>query len=123
MMGWVNSSSPSRIYGMLGADGMLDGRRIIGAEMIADATRLRFRGTDAASGRPVAVAAGFQVESPAFVSAPLQSFGHGGWGGSTDFCDPDAKLGFGYVTNSMLAFDDGIDRRRKTLIEAVYDCL
>ncbi|MES0187488.1 hypothetical protein NKK48_22705 [Mesorhizobium sp. C386A] len=42
----------------------------------------------------------------------------GGWGGALGFADPGAGVGFGYVTNRMLGFDDstpqGVD-------DAVYD--
>jgi hypothetical protein len=33
-----------------------------------------------------------------------------------------AGVGYGYVTNRMLGFDD-VDPRRKVLIDAVYDAL
>ncbi|MER8904563.1 hypothetical protein ACYG9R_05120 [Mesorhizobium sp. RSR565B] len=46
----------------------------------------------------------------------------GGWGGALGFADPGAGVGFGYVTNRMLGFDD-VDPRRKVLIDAVYDAL
>ena len=34
-----------------------------------------------------------------------------------------AGIGFGYVTNRMLGFDDEVDPRRKVLIDAVYESL
>ncbi|MES0092811.1 hypothetical protein [Mesorhizobium sp. M0030] len=43
-------------------------------------------------------------------------------GGALGFADPGAGVGFGYVTNRMLGFDD-VDPRRKVLIDAVYDAL
>lgn len=60
-------------------------------------------------------AAGFQLDDAAYASrASLR------WrlGGALGFADPGAGVGFGYVTNRMLGFDDstpqGVD-------DAVYD--
>ena len=50
-------------------------------------------------------------------------FGHTGWGGSTAFADPARRLGFAYVTNRLLGFDDGVDPRRARLLDAVYAAL
>lgn len=49
-------------------------------------------------------------------------FGHSGAGGSIGFADPDYGLGFGYITN-RLGSRTWMDRRARTLIEAVYDVL
>lgn len=68
-------------------------------------------------------AAAFQLEDAAYASrASPQTLDHGGWGGALGFADPSAGVGFGYVTNRMLGFDD-VDPRRKVLIDAVYDAL
>lgn len=51
-----------------------------------------------------------------------RGFGHPGAGGCLGFADPDAQLGFGYVTHRMgqsLLIDD----RAVRLIEATYHCL
>jgi len=89
-------------------------------ETIAEAARPRVRGIDESFGGPTAFAAGFQIDSPLTGKG---AFGHSGWGGSYGFADPAVGVGFAYVTNRMLGFDDGIDLRRKALIEAVYACL
>jgi CubicO group peptidase (beta-lactamase class C family) len=82
------------------------------------------RGIDDSFGTPTAFAAGFQIEDDTYAGlASAQTFGHSGWGGAFAFADPEATLGFGYVTNRMLGFDDGIDPRRRALIEAVYAAL
>ncbi len=93
------------------------GARIITRETIAEVARPRVRGIDESFGGPTAFAAGFQIDNPLTGKA---AFGHSGWGGSYAFADPAAKLGFAYVTNRMLGFDDGIDPRRKAVIDAVY---
>ena len=50
------------------------------------------------------------------------AFGHPGAGGSLGFCDPDAKVGFGYVTNTMGPYVL-MDPRAVALSQAVYRCL
>ena len=51
-----------------------------------------------------------------------QVFGHPGAGGCLGFADPDARLGFGYVTTRMKLEVAG-DERQKALIDATYACL
>jgi len=122
--GQATAAALARIYGMMAAGGTLDGRRMIGRDAIVEATRPRVRGVDESFASPSAFAAGWQIEDPVYAGrASSRTFGHTGWGGAIGFADPEARLGFGYVTNRMLGFDDGIDPRRKALIEAVYDCL
>jgi len=93
---------------------------LIRRETIAEAARPRVRGIDESFGSPTAFAAGFQIDNP---MTGKGAFGHTGWGGSYGFADPAARIGFAYVTNRMLGFDDGIDPRRKALIDAVYQSL
>ena len=113
----------ARVYGMMATGGTWEGRTLISRAAIEDAARPRFRGTDESFAAPAVVAAGFQMEDPTYASrASPQTFGHGGWGGALGFADPGAGIGFGYVTNRMLGFDD-LDPRRKVLIDAVYNAL
>jgi hypothetical protein len=49
------------------------------------------------------------------------SFGHPGSGGSVAFGDPDAAVGFGYVTN-LLSFRIG-EPRASNLAAALVACL
>ena len=114
--GQSTAAALARIYGMMAAGG----GGIVARDTIAEAARPRVRGIDESFGSPTAFAAGFQIDNPLTGAG---SFGHSGWGGSYAFADPAAKLGFAYVTNRMLGFDDGIDLRRKALIDAVYRCL
>jgi len=113
----------ARIYGMMAAGGSLEGKALIGRAAIEEAARPRFRGMDDSFALPAAFAAGYQIEDPVYAGlASAQTFGHTGWGGAVGFADPGAGVGFGYVTNRMLGFDD-VDPRRKVLIDAVYDAL
>ncbi|NUS22516.1 MAG: beta-lactamase family protein [Mesorhizobium sp.] len=113
----------ARIYGVMAAGGAFEGRPLIGRAAIEEAARPRFRGIDDSFALPAAFAAGYQIEDPVYGGrASPQTFGHTGWGGAVGFADPGAAVGFGYVTNRMLGFDD-LDPRRKALIDAVYDAL
>ncbi|WP_217577844.1 serine hydrolase domain-containing protein [Mesorhizobium sp. GbtcB19] len=113
----------ARIYGMMAAGGTFEGKPLIGRAAIEEAARPRFRGIDDSFALPAAFAAGYQIEDPVYGGrASPQTFGHTGWGGAVGFADPGAGVGFGYVTNRMLGFDD-VDPRRKALIDAVYDAL
>jgi CubicO group peptidase (beta-lactamase class C family) len=122
--GQGSAAALARIYGALANGGGLDGRRVISASGIDAAIAPRFRGIDDSFGGPSAFAAGFQIDDPHYAGrAGSRSFGHNGWGGAMGFADPDAGVGFGYVTNRMLGFDDGIDPRRRDVIAALYDAL
>lgn len=52
-----------------------------------------------------------------------RAFGHGGWGGSYAFADPEAGLGVAYVMNRMLGFGNDPDPRRIRLLDALYGAL
>ncbi|WP_395021944.1 serine hydrolase domain-containing protein [Dongia sp.] len=114
--GQATAAGLAKIYGAMASGGA----GLIGPDAIREAARPRVRGIDESFGSPTAFAAGFQIDSPL---TPAAAFGHSGWGGSYGFADPEARLGFALVTNRMLGFDDGIDPRRKSVIDAVYACL
>jgi CubicO group peptidase (beta-lactamase class C family) len=118
--GQADARALATIYGSLvGADPPL-----ISRHGLTDATRPRFDGVDASDGTPAAYGAGFRLKDPCYgAKASRSTFGHTGWGGTLAFADPDARLGFAYVTSHMLGFDDGVDPRRQRLVEAVYDAL
>jgi CubicO group peptidase (beta-lactamase class C family) len=98
---------------------------LLSPSTLREATRLRYEGPDAVFNMDTAWSAGFRMKDVKSygIRASSGTFGHGGWGGSLAFADPEARLGFAYVTNHMLGFDDGIDPRRARLVEAVYECL
>lgn len=113
--GQSNATALATIYGALASGG-----GIVGKDVIAEATRPRVRGWDDSLSAPAAFAAGYQIEDLLGLgrSAP---FGHAGWGGTLGFADPEAGIGFGYVTNLMLGSDDAPDPRLKALTDAVYE--
>ena len=79
-------------------------------------------GLDLVAQRPTRFGLGFQLTQ---VERPLgpnpRTFGHFGAGGSLGFCDPDARVAFGYVTNDM--GPRWQNPRNRALIEAVYSSL
>jgi CubicO group peptidase (beta-lactamase class C family) len=117
--GHANAMALAAIYANLGSSSSL-----ISRETLSAATSCRFRGTDDCYGTPASYAAGYRLADPAYgKKASATAFGHTGWGGALAFADPEAQLGFAYVTSNMLGFDDGIDPRRTRLVEAVYSAL
>jgi len=120
----ANGQSDARalatMYGSLAAGKS----RLISDAGLAAATRQRFDGLDACFQTPSRYGAGFHLgDASNGAKASRNAFGHTGWGGTFAFADPEARIGFAYVTNRMLGFDDGIDPRRQRLVDAVYEVL
>ncbi|MGW6690123.1 serine hydrolase domain-containing protein [Streptomyces sp. NPDC054961] len=65
---------------------------------------------------------GYMLHGPASPLLSPSSFGHPGRGGSLAFADPDAGIGFGYVTNA-LAKSVTADPRAQALVRAVRSSL
>ena len=63
---------------------------------------------------------GFQLDSEARRYLSSASFGHDGAGGQSAFADPDAKVGFAFLTNQMEAIDD---LRATRIIDALRSTL
>lgn len=117
--GHSSALSLARIFG----DVASDNSKLISKQARKEATRERYRGLDSAFGFDTIWSAGFSLEAFDYKTrASKNTFGHGGWGGSLVFCDPDKKIGFAYVTNHMCGFPNG-DLRRIRLIEQLYDLL
>jgi CubicO group peptidase (beta-lactamase class C family) len=96
--------------------------RIIGEETLRKAIVEQSHGVDLITQRPARFGLGFQLTQPERPLGPNpNSFGHFGAGGSLGFCDPDADLAFGYVTNDM--GPRWQNPRNRALIEAVYSSL
>ena len=111
-----------RVYRMLANGGAIDGVRILGADAIAEATKEHSNGIDLISERPSRFGLGFQLTQPERPLGPNKgAFGHFGAGGSLGFCDPEAGVAFGYVTNDM--GPRWQNPRNKALIDAVYASL
>lgn len=65
---------------------------------------------------------GHMLHGPACPLLAAGSFGHPGRGGSLAFGDPEAGVGFGYVTNGLQQSVTA-DPRAQALIRALRDCL
>lgn len=79
-------------------------------------------GFDLINQRPSRFGLGFQLTQAERPLGPNPgAFGHFGAGGSLGFCDPQARVAFGYVTNDM--GPRWQNPRNKALIDAVYGCL
>lgn len=118
----ANGQSNARALAMIYGDLVADRSRLISAQGLAEATRVRFDGVDA--GGPVSYGAGFRLNEADYGGrGPKTTFGHPGWGGLIAFADLVAKLGFAFVTARILNFSAVMDPRRKRLIDAAYDVI
>lgn len=137
--GWVNSAEwraaeiPStnghgtargiaRVYSALAAGGSIDGVDILSPDMLAAAVEEQSFGPDRILERESRFALGFQLPQAERPLGPnAQAFGHFGAGGSLGFCDPAARVAFGYVTNDM--GPRWQNPRNKVLLAAIYESL
>jgi CubicO group peptidase (beta-lactamase class C family) len=122
--GQGDARSLACLYGVLANGGIHQGRVLISPEGLASAIAERFNGKDACYGADTVFGAGFRIDAVGYgPHVSPGNFGHAGWGGSVAFADPARRLGFAYVTHRLLGFDDGIDPRRRRLLDAVYAAL
>jgi CubicO group peptidase (beta-lactamase class C family) len=120
--GHGNARAIARVYSALARFGEIGGVRIIGEETLKHAVVEQSFGIDIVTQRTARFGLGFQLTQAERKLGPNpNSFGHFGAGGSLGFCDPDADLAFGYVTNDM--GPRWQNPRNRALIDAVYACL
>ena len=137
--GWVNTAAwrsaelPSanghgtargvaRVYAALARGGAIDGVRVLGADVLAEAVREQSVGQDLILQRPSRFGIGFQLPQPERPLGPnAGAFGHFGTGGSVGFCDPEADVAFGYVMNDL--GPRWQNPRNRALVDAVYASL
>ncbi|MGK5737497.1 serine hydrolase domain-containing protein [Micromonospora sp. URMC 103] len=101
----------ARLYAGLLAGGVLDGVRLFGSELVAEATRIQYDGDDLLLGRRIRWTLGMQWEEDG-------SWGMGGLGGSCAWADPERGYVFAYVTARLADFD-----RVEDLVAALHSCL
>jgi CubicO group peptidase (beta-lactamase class C family) len=96
---------------------------LLGAEVLAEATRPWSDGADVVLGRHTRFGLGFQLTQP---DRPIglgpRAYGHFGAGGSLGFHDPDADLVFAYVCNRCEGSRWQTDRNRR-LLGALADAI
>ena len=112
----------ARLYTAFAAGGALDGVRLLGADVLAEATRSQSEGWCPFLEREVTFGLGFQPTRPDRPFGPNPgSFGHFGTGGALGFADPTAGIAFGYTMNAVKPRWQ--NSRNRGLIDAVYECL
>ncbi len=110
----------ARLYAALVSD--VDGGRVLAPATVAAARAVQAEGPDRVLLLPSRFGLGFMLPPMLAPGCGAESFGHPGAGGSLAFADPEAELGFGYVTTRM-RFDLTGDARQRALVEAVYRVL
>lgn len=125
--GHTSARGVARVYAALARGGEIDSVRLLAPATIDRAMEEQSRGRDTVLTLPTRFATGFMLGMPGgiFNCGPgRRTFGHPGQGGSIGFADPDARIGFGYVTNQYVTGTaNHPDRRVLSLVDAVYAAL
>lgn len=125
---YADARSLARMYAATVSE--VDGVRLLEPSTVqrmtvvqTDSTRMNGLppGLDIPADRSFYMSLGFWRSCPPMPWAGLGSFGHPGSGGSVAFGDPDASVGFSYVTN-LWSFRVG-EPRASNLAAAVVACL
>lgn len=110
------------LYTVMAHGGSYGGHHIASPSVVSEATTEVSHGDDVVLGRVSRFGHGFQLPIPERGFGPnVEAFGHYGAGGSVGFCDPVAKVGFGYVMNQM--GPRWQNPRNRALIDSFYSCL
>ena len=115
-----DARSLARFYAAL--NGNIDGVQVLGPAQLARACEPQSRGPDTVIFKETCFGLGLSLQPMVAPGAGARCFGHPGAGGAVAFADPDAGLGFAYVTNTM-KFDPRGDPRGASLIRAAYEGL
>ena len=110
----------ARVMSLIATGGTLDGRTLLSAETLADATRERIHGLDKVLPFDMGWAAGFTRNDGLNIFGPnVEAVGHCGWGGSTAFADPVTQVSAAYVMTRQSPHLIG-DPRAQRLVGALY---
>jgi CubicO group peptidase (beta-lactamase class C family) len=113
----------ARLLSVIATGGRLDGKHILSAGVVAQATRERIWGQDKVLPFKLSWGAGFLRNRGIKIYGPDElTVGHSGWGGSCAFADPGTRVSGAYVMNKQSPALIG-DPRAVRLIEAVYAAL
>ncbi|RHW21730.1 serine hydrolase domain-containing protein [Pseudomonas jilinensis] len=123
--GTGNARSLARFWQVLAHGGNLDGVHLLDSELVGLMAQEHSQGMDCTLLAPTRFGLGVMLEQDyeggGFGMGP-QAWGHPGAGGALGFCDPQAQVGFGYVTNTMGPYVL-MDPRALALSREVYRCL
>lgn len=102
--------------------GEVDGIRLFGPELAAQAATPHSSGQDEVLRIRTDWGLGFMVSGGPFVPSglPAGSFGHGGATGSYAFADPANEIAFAYTPNRGSELLEGNDLRVNSLVDALY---
>ena len=118
--GHGNARSVAKITAALACGGELDGVKLLSEETIKRSIEEQSYGTDLVLNVPIRFGLGWGLQSKELPIGPNPNvFFWGGYGGSINIIDPDAKLSIAYVMNKMVSTLTG-DPRSTRLIESLY---
>ena len=113
----------ARIMAVFADGGELDGRRVLSAEVLAQAMRQRVAGLDRVLPFEISWAAGLMRNAQMGIYGPdPEALGHYGWGGSCVWADPGRRLSAAYVMTRQSPHLIG-DPRALRLQAALYGAL
>jgi CubicO group peptidase (beta-lactamase class C family) len=116
--GHASAAGIATIYGALARGELLS------SEVLESARTCQAEGKDAILPMTTKIACGFMLSPENEPCGPNpKAFNHAGAGGSLGFCDPEAKIGLGYVMNNMHTGAWLVDPRARKLVDAVYASL
>ena len=121
MAGWTTADGLARLYAVLG-EHVDEHDPLLGAELLAEVTRVRVSGDDLVLPARTAFACGFEVNADATPGAAPFWFGHGGLGGSGGSSIPSVGASFGFTTDHMPP-GGGRDPGEAELRLTVLECL
>ncbi|WP_307847495.1 serine hydrolase domain-containing protein [Streptomyces sp. F63] len=119
--GIATARALSRFYAAL-IGPVADGHRLFVPATLAQARTEESAGPDRVLVVDTRFGLGYMLHGPACPLLSRGSFGHPGRGGSLAFADPEAGIGFGYVTNGLQKSVTA-DTRAQALVRALRGCL
>jgi len=116
--GHASAAGIATIYGKLASGELLS------APVLEEARSCQAEGEDAVLPLVTKIACGFMLAPDNEPCGPNpRAFNHAGAGGSLGYCDPEARLGLGYVMNNMHMGAWLVDPRARALVDAAYQNL
>jgi CubicO group peptidase (beta-lactamase class C family) len=116
--GHASAAGIATIYAKLATGDLLS------QAVLDEARSCQVEGADAILPLVTKIACGFMLAPANEPCGPNpKAFNHAGAGGSLGYCDPEAKIGLGYVMNNMHSGVWLVDPRARNLVDAVYASL